>query len=128
MLINIKRENIVNAEEHYILHQVNCKGKMGSGVALAIRNKWDDVYLEYIEFLLKNPIPLGRTQHVYVDNHIILNLFGQDNYGYDSKRYTNYEAMYTGLCEARDLILALPGSPQTLAMPFKIGCVRGGAE
>ena len=38
----------ITTERHgLIIHGVNCQGVMGSGVALAIRNKWPVVYDEY---------------------------------------------------------------------------------
>ena len=32
--------DLLNANTDFICHQVNCQGKMNSGVAKAIRNKW----------------------------------------------------------------------------------------
>mgnify|MGYP002509055859 FL=1 len=34
----------------YICHQVNCRGKMNSGVAKAIREKWPIVYDKYVDW------------------------------------------------------------------------------
>ena len=39
--------NILDAKADAILHQTNCKGVMGAGLALQIRNKYPDVYAKY---------------------------------------------------------------------------------
>lgn len=39
--------NIVNAPERTILCTTNCVGAMGAGVALAVKERWPEVYREY---------------------------------------------------------------------------------
>ena len=39
--------NLLNSDCDYICHQVNCMGKMGSGIAKQIRIKWPEVYIAY---------------------------------------------------------------------------------
>lgn len=74
-----------------ILHQVNCKGVMGCGVALAIRNKWPKVYEKYREHYQK--AKLGMIQIIPIkDDLFVVNLFAQDRYGRE-KRHTNYDAV-----------------------------------
>lgn len=57
------------------------------------------------------------------------NFFAQDNYGYDGKQYTSLEALekcFRTMCwkahEKNNNFSA------TIAMPYKIGCDRGGAD
>ena len=50
-MIKIIEGNILNAEEDIICHQVNCRGKMGSGLAKQIRDKYPDVYKEYVDLI-----------------------------------------------------------------------------
>ena len=39
--------SIINAPERTILCTTNCAGAMGAGVALAVKNRWPEVYREY---------------------------------------------------------------------------------
>lgn len=39
--------NVLDADADIICHQVNCMGKMGSGIALQVRNRFGYVYEEY---------------------------------------------------------------------------------
>ncbi len=113
--------DITTATENYICHQVNCKAKMNSGVAKAIREKWPIVYAEY----LKMPGTLGDIQFVPIsDNQTIINMFAQGGYGYDGSRYTDYEAFATCL-ETMDKALH---NDATIAFPYRISCDRGGAN
>lgn len=77
-------------------HGVNCQGVMGSGVALAIRNKFPEAYHRYVE-LCNNTKPewlLGTTQLVQVsENLYIANMFTQLNYGGDGKQYAELHAV-----------------------------------
>ena len=46
-MLKIVKGNLLNAEEEYIIHQVNCQGIMGSGVAKSIKNKWYQAFEDY---------------------------------------------------------------------------------
>ena len=123
----------------YIAHQVNCMGKMNSGVAKQIRETYPIVFKEYQDFIEinKDILPgkemLGHSLIVQVnDIREVINIFGQYGYGYDGHQYTNYEALKKGFTDAirtiRDFDL-LPSYAQIpIAMPFKIGCCRGGGK
>lgn len=129
-MVEIKIGNIFDTDAKYICHQVNCKGKMASGVAKEVRERYPDVYQEYmniwkwsIEF---NSSLLGHAQFVKVEpNRIIVNCFAQYNYGYDGGQYTNIEALKLAL----STVAAIAKQDNSkVAMPYKIGCVRGGAD
>lgn len=128
MIYYIKGD-ITKSDCNYICHQVNCQGKMNSGIAKAIRTKWPRVYEEYCEmykqFREQNQSPLKMTLISDISkNQKVANMFAQEFYGYNGKRYTDYEAFYQCLCNVRN-----SASPQdTFAFPYKIGCVRGGAN
>ena len=68
---------------------------------------------------------LGRLQQIKVnDTQTVINMFAQNGYGYDGKRYTSYDAFWSCLCEIKKSVA--PGA--TIAFPARIGCVRGGAN
>lgn len=112
-----------------IMHQVNCMGVMGSGVAFQIREKWPVVYEKYKEYCgHKSPEELiGHMLPVKTnDGKIVLNLFGQLNFGYDKHRYTDYSALRTALQSASAYINENGFS--RVALPKNMSCCRGGGE
>lgn len=58
-------------------------------------------------------------------NLSIANMFAQDKYGYDGKQYTSYEALQSCFEQLRDYAKL---KNVTIAMPYGLGSVRGGAD
>lgn len=129
-LIKIVNGDLLDAEENLIIHQVNCMGKMNSGVAKAIREKWSKVYDRY-SLMCENYVSLellGQVQSVLVnkDNRqYVINMFSQHEYGYSGERYTNYEALYRCLEQVANVARSHNFS---VALPYNMGCDRGGAN
>lgn len=111
MIIEIKGD-ITTAKSGLILQCVNCKGVMGSGVALAIKTKWPVVEKKYHEFCEKPPglmvsremDLLGRVNAVTIkygyvgDTGLqVLNCFGQLTYGRSGAKHLKYDALDTCL-------------------------------
>lgn len=113
----------ITTERHgLIIHGVNCQGVMGSGVALAIRNKWPVVYDEYKKHR-QGAEALGDFQPIQVDDGLfVANCWTQEYYGKDGKIYASSYAIFHSLlkafrfCEEHDLELLSP----------QIGCGLGG--
>lgn len=129
--MKIIKKDLLTVERGIIVHQVNCQGAMNSGVAKAIRDKWPEVYLEYLDVCnnyRNNKMKLlGEVSFVEVeDNLIVANLFGQFSYGYDGKRYTSYGAYEKALPFLE--IHAKNTYKLPLFFPYKIGSDRGGAN
>lgn len=129
--------NLLDTDAELILHQVNCQGKMNSGVAKAIRTKWPIVYENYLKLVneriysgekyLTNKSLLGVVQPVKVsDTQKVLNLFGQDDYGYDGKQYTSYDAINT--CFRKVSQYCSDNGYKSIALPYKMCSDRGGAN
>ena len=128
-MIHEIKGNLLDTNCQYICHQVNCQGKMNSGVAKAIRDKWPEVYTQYLQKYVDADgyadELLGEIQHVPVSNlKCVINMFAQENYGYDGYRYTSYDAFWS--CVNRIAVTVPKGS--SIAFPNRIGCVRGGAN
>ena len=135
-MIETIKGDITWSKADYICHQVNCQGKMNSGVAKAIRQRWPRVYTEYHQCAKDIDIGfgdmqlswehmLGHIQEVPVnETQSVINMFAQNYYGYDGRRYTSYDAFWTCLGEIR----AQVPKGKTIAFPRYIGCVRGGAK
>lgn len=131
-MIKIVKGDLLQATEDIIGHQVNCQGKMNSGVAKSIRQKYPKAY-EVFERVSRNFTNsgrqedlLGKTQIIGVDDtKYVANLFGQFNYGYDGNKYTNELKLYESLKVLRDY--AESGN-LSVALPYQIGCFRGGGD
>ena len=109
-----------------ICHQVNCQGAMNSGIAKQVRTKYPWVYGEYKDFCqYYSPEDLlGLNLITWIDEtHRIANLFGQENFGYDGKCYTNYEELRNALEDLRFIC-----DSETIAIPYLMGCHRGGGD
>lgn len=114
--------NLLNCRQKVIIHQVNCKKVMGSGVALQIRNKYPKVYNSYLKFFNRNEIVelLGKIDIVDCGDKVVINMFSQFDFGRDSKVYTNYSAMKLAFKRIRAYLIE--NNINELAMPFNIGC------
>lgn len=99
-MIKIVTGDLMKAQEDIIVHQVNCKGVMGSGVAKQIRATFPEVYEEYREHAQSHDSDelLGTAQFVYSasKNKTIANVFGQDSFG-ASRRRTFESALIWGV-------------------------------
>lgn len=135
MALRIVNGDLFQTAAPVICHQVNCRGKMGSGVARQIRNLYPAVYEQYQRLCNQekgNPRRLlGQIQYICckdVKNETgvrsIVNIFAQDMYGYDGRCYTDYEAFERCLEELKHIVCT--GS--TIAMPYKIGCGLAGGD
>lgn len=126
-MVSIKEENIVNAIEPIIAHQVNCKGVMGSGVAKDLRNEYQEIFPSYFKYCRSQGSKLlGKIQMIKIrEEKFICNMFGQDGYGYD-KQYTNIESLSE--CIYKVYKYARDNKLYSVAMPYGIGCGRGGAN
>ena len=125
----ILRGDLFNTKAKYICHQVNCCGKMGSGIAKQVRQKFPEAYSAYMDLCrasdFKKGELLGKAQLCpTVNGTTIINMFAQGDYGYDGGLYTNYVAFRQCLGE----ICALVPEGETIAMPYKIGCGLGGGD
>lgn len=128
-MIKTINKNLIFAEESIIAHGCNCQGKMGSGVAKAIRARFPSAYRMYLDLLSKQPPSklLGRAQFVAVGfepNKFIANCFTQEYYGYDNKAYASLDAIKTSLTEVAEYAAKYNYS---VALP-PIGCGLGGLK
>ena len=112
-----------------ILHQVNCQGVMGSGIAKQVREKYPLCFASYKKicdgFSDKKKM-LGMVQCIRADDgKFICNMFAQETFGYDGKCYTDYNALKECLEQVRDYSIF---DNQIIAIPYLMGCHRGGGD
>lgn len=131
-MIKIIDGNLLDAKTNIIAHQVNCQGVFNSGVAKAIREFDESIYDDYkmlVEYAKEFNISLlGKISFVLSEksNQLFINMFAQDKYGYDGKQYTNINAFIECIHNIRNLME--DKNLTSIAFPYKIGCVRGGAD
>ena len=128
-MITYIHDDILNSDCKYICHQVNCRGVMGAGLAVQIAGRWPQVYKEYHDLCEGNwwyhTSPINTIQIVPInENQSVINMFAQENFGRDDRRYTSYDAFW--LCLGQILDKTKP--EDTIAIPFGIGCGLGGAN
>lgn len=150
MLYNEIKGSIFDVGAQVIVHQVNCMGVMGSGVAKQVRDRFPSIFIAYhhaVKTLDHNC--LGGCLVVEAKPGLrIANLFGQYYYrGFkeddlylvdefwkqpefdkqtgEAIRFTNYEAFWNGLVRLKE---ELRPEEIKIAFPYNIGCDRGGAN
>lgn len=129
-----KDGDITQSKCDFICHCVNCQGKMGSGVAKSLKEKYPLIYNAYCDFVKKNGIGknlLGKIQVVEVitNNINIVNMFCQEYYGYDGKKYVSYDAIavaFNNLCEY--ILTNNINRDITICIPFKFGSGLAGGN
>ncbi len=132
-MITYLKGDLLESNVDYICHQVNCRGRMGSGIAKQIRERFPEVYRVYRERyedalrVLRTPdLMLGSTDIVQIPgtNQHVVNMYSQRSYGYDGKRYTSYKAFKFILEELKKDI----PTDCTIGFPKGIGCGLGGGN
>lgn len=129
-MIHYVKGNLLDSDCNYICHQVNCQGVMNSGIAKQIRERWPKVYQSYNKvytnsFWRNRSGMLGMIDVVSInDNQSVINMFCQDNYGYDNYRYTSYDAFAEALTEIKNTV----HRSFTIGFPKNIGCGLGGGD
>jgi len=124
MSFTIIKKDITTVELGVILQGVNCQHVMGSGVALAIKTKWPEVYDAFINTHPRDR-RLGNVNIIKLGESLwVFNCFTQVFYGRDGKRYASLggisETVMKGFIFAK--VNKLP-----VFMP-KIGCGLGGLD
>lgn len=122
----IQKGDLVKVEKGVILHQVNCLGVMGSGVALAVRKTFPIVYKEYMSYVKNKGFKaFGDTQIIEINPTLyVVNSYTQKEIGY-GKKLTNESMLIDNIDKCNQFALE---KGLQLFIPLKIGCVRGGGN
>ena len=128
-MVNYVKGNLLDSDCDYICHQVNCQGVMGSGIAKQIRERWPFVFTSYQNYCSRHLGPsndlLGNIWGVRIDDsRWVVNMFSQDNFGYDGSRFTSYDAFAKCLTAIRNRL----SQNVTIGFPKNIGCGLGGGN
>ena len=113
-------------KDDVVLHQVNCKGVMGGGIAYQIKNMFPDVYQTYSDYCKKHDynclsdfLPV-KTKLDSI-SFIIGNCFGQNGFGKGLQ--TNYDALKNCFEQTK---LLFPHN--RILIPHSIGCGLAGGD
>ena len=115
-------------QEVIVCHQVNCKGVMGAGLALQVKNLYPgvfDAYRDKCELIKEGIGGLGDVQFCSVldeAGYIIANIFGQDGYG-RYKQQTDYAAL-----EKAFITIGNSFPNAIIRFPYEMGCGLGGGS
>jgi O-acetyl-ADP-ribose deacetylase (regulator of RNase III) len=89
--------DILNEKTGLIVHGVNCRAKMGAGIAQQIRKHYPQVYDDYMSYCTDHSQPqnmLGTVVFTPItDKLVIASAFTQLNYGTHGLRYVSYDAV-----------------------------------
>jgi len=124
--MEIIQGNILDCTENIIVHQTNCMGVMGSGLAKQIKAKYPEVFSGYYYECKTNKAEdlIGTVLICEAnDGKLIANVFGQIKYGKGLQ--TNYDALFKALKEVHDMALE---KGLSVAIPARIGCGLAGGD
>jgi O-acetyl-ADP-ribose deacetylase (regulator of RNase III) len=126
-MIPIIDADILKAPENIIVHQVNCQGVMGAGLAFQIRNKYPIVYKNY-KSVVKSASPLSDLLGQVIfesvgEKKIVASMFAQEYFG------PGFQTDYTYLekCLLTVMGFAIKNN-YTIAIPHKLGCGLAGGD
>ena len=132
-MVHYVKGNLLDSNCDYICHQVNCRGRMASGIARQIRERFPEVYKKYrdryedaLRISLNPDKMLGSYDDVLLrdDSRHVINMYSQRSYGYNGKKYTSYKAFRFILeCLKNDI-----PTECTIGFPKNIGCGLGGGN
>ena len=130
-MLKVIEKDLLEIDEGLIVHQVNCRGTMGSGVAGQLKLKYPQIYKKYIE-LYNQFIDSGETikllgtfQIVPINAKLkIVNAFTQFNFGYDGKLYTEYSAIE----EVFKTLKIINYKKLPVYIPYRYGSNLGGGD
>lgn len=89
-----KHGDITGVKSGIVVHGCNAQGKMNSGVAKAIRNKWPEAYNKYLMKYQHDGLKVGDIVIVKINKDLyIVNAIIQEYYGYDGKTYIDYTGL-----------------------------------
>ena len=130
-MIEIKG-NILDVQQGFVCHQVNCQGVMGAGLAKGIRLKWPRVYNDYMSAFQRGDLKLGQVVFTTIaaNKLYIANLCGQHDYGSPSikRPWTDYDSLSQCLSKVEDWRKVVGEGKLPVYIPYKIGCGLGGGD
>lgn len=130
-MLKVINQDIFKADVTMLIHQANCFGTMGAGIARHVKQLYPGAYEADREYYL--PVgDRGRLGNcsVYETVHrttgkplLIVNAYGQYHYG--GGRQTDVDSLMQAISQA---VYHYPQYSQRIALPYKIGCGLAGGD
>lgn len=121
--------DITDVSEGIIMHQVNCKNRIGAGVSGAIINKYPEVEKEYHNSF-KKCLPeklFGSIIEIHINQKLsVINCYSQFSYGNSAKTGITYTDMDMLVNHIRYVCANNPD--KTIYVPYGIGCGLAGGN
>lgn len=130
MRIKYIKRDLFTTDCDIIAHGCNAKGRMGSGIAVAIKNNFPEAYQGYREEYETEGLTLGKVIWAISNGKLIANCITQETYGRDPNMcYISYDAIRTCMKALhREAVFQDKFTEQkSVAMP-KIGAGLGGGN
>lgn len=122
--------DITKVHNAVIVHQVNCQGVMGAGVAKSLYEKWPQVRKDYMGLFKERGLGphdvFRKVQTVDCGDNVVCNSFSQFNYGHAHKTGTCYTDA-DALEHAIDVICR-KYPDKTVCVPAYVGCGLAGGN
>ena len=124
---------LVDGEVDYLLHCCNCQNNFGSGIAKQVREMLPKAYMADCKAAMDGYNTLGNV----VPSGGVLNLYGQEYYGYvgdyykKNKRQGNYGAIVKGfslITKSLPSIATVKNRRIKIAVPYKFASDRAGCD
>ena len=111
-----------------IVHQCNCFGKMGAGIAKQIALKYPEVAQLESNFCKTPKYAFGKNCIANTnDKRVVINMHSQFRYGTE-KRQTNYQAFERCLHLLSTYYLPHQSPTAVVGLPYNIGCGLAGGD
>lgn len=125
-MIQNKNKSVFEVGAQGIIHQANCFHTMNSGVAKQIRTLYPEAYEADCQTSKGVRDKLGTFSFAKgKDGVYIYNCYSQFDYGF-GRKFTQYVPLEDGLRSIKEH--AVKNNLKTLALPFGMGCIRGGGS
>lgn len=124
-MITIKEGDLFAAPSGLICHQVNCKGNMGRGVAKTFREKYPEVFAQYV-YLCHNVCADTLLGTCLFDEDTVC-MFAQDDWRGRNVCNTDYNA-FRRCCKQIISYLQRHDPSIIVNMPYSIGAGLGGGD
>lgn len=135
-MIKLVKGDLLQSKLPLIAHQTNCLGVMGAGIARSIRNKWHNVFNQYIDYckqLNYSRDLLGKCQICqtgYNNTKYVANLFGEYSFTESvapfENRHTDYDALREAFISLKQQALEM--GIKDIGIPSKLGCGLAGGD
>lgn len=125
-MIKSVKGDILTVTKGHIVHGCNARGSMGKGIALSIKNKYPEVYDEYMDvhnttgLKVGDVIPVKITEQLVIWNLITQNYYkgargATPEYG---DRYASYDGIAACFAKFNEYAPLMTMVPQTLNTPL----------